>query len=96
MKVVYGSRFLKKLKKVDVRIKKSVKERILLFSKNPQSRELDNHELRDRWEGHRSVDITGDYRALYKERQIGEETVAYFVTFGTHDELYKPKKEQTD
>lgn len=88
MKVVLDPAFLKKLKKVNVRIRKSAKERLLLFSQNPDNPQLDNHPLRKEYLGYRSIDISTDYRALYKERQAGEETVAYFVILGTHDELY--------
>lgn len=88
MTVVYDFDFLKKLKKVDVRIRKSFKEKILLFSKNPVETELNNHELKKEYKGYRSIDITADYRALYKERKIGDEIVVYFEILGTHDELY--------
>lgn len=82
MKVVLDPAFYKKLKKVDVRIRKSVKERILIFSKNPNDLELNNHPLRKPYQGLRSIDIT-------KEVNIGEDHVAYFVELGTHDELYE-------
>lgn len=89
MKVFYDPAFLNILKKVDVRIKKSVKERILLFSKNPHDPQLNNHPLQRKYTGYRSINITGDYRALYKEVEIGDEKIAYFVLLGTHTELYK-------
>lgn len=92
MNVVYDSDFLEKLKKLGVRIRKSLREKILTFSKNPQDSQLDNHELRGEYAGHRSIDITGNYRAIYREVQIGDETVAYFVTIGTHEELYRKTK----
>ena len=88
MNVVYDSEFLKKIKKVNVRIRKSVKERIDLFSNEPMNPQLDNHLLKREWEGYRSIDITADYRAIYKEVQMAGETVAYFVALGTHEELY--------
>ncbi|MBI2611692.1 type II toxin-antitoxin system mRNA interferase toxin, RelE/StbE family [Candidatus Gottesmanbacteria bacterium] len=89
MNVVYDPEFVKKLKKVNVKIKKSAKERILLFSKDPTNPQLNNHPLKREWEGYRSIDITADYRAIFKETQIVDEIVAYFVAFGTHKELYQ-------
>ena len=91
MTIVYDPGFLKKLKKVDVRIRKSVKERILLFSKHPNDPQLNNHSLSKEYIGYRSIDITADWRAFYKETEINEEKVAYFVLLGTHDQLYKKK-----
>lgn len=88
MNVVYDPDFLEKLKKVDVRIRKSIKEKILLFSNSPNDPQLDNHPLQEKYQGYKSIDITFDYRAIYKEVQIGGEIVAYFVVLGTHKELY--------
>lgn len=88
MNPVLDSDFLKNLKKVDIRIRKSFKERIILFSKNPTDPQLKNHALRGQYEGYRSIDITANYRAVYKEVKIGEEPVAYFSLLGTHEELY--------
>jgi addiction module RelE/StbE family toxin len=94
MNIVYDPNFLEKLKKVDVRVRRSVKERILLFYKNHNDLQLDNHPLRESYLGYRSIDINSDYRAIYKEVQIGTEAVAYFVALGTHKELYEdPNKE---
>ncbi len=88
MKVIFDPTFLEKLKKVDVRIRKSTKEQLLIFSKDPYAPQLVNHPLRDLYSGYKSIDINADYRALYKERHAGGETVAYFVILGSHDELY--------
>lgn len=88
MRVVYDPAFLEKLKKVDVRIRKRVSERIILFSKNPEDPQLDNHPLQREYHGYMSIDITSDWRAIYKEAKIGTEIVAYFIFLGTHKELY--------
>ncbi len=88
MIIRYSPVFFKTLKKLDVKVRKSFKEQILVFSINPEDLQLDNHALKREWRGYRSIDITSDYRAIYKEKQIGEEKVAYFVALGTHEELY--------
>lgn len=89
MIVWYSPKFLKILKKVDVRISKSFKTKIAIFYRNPMDPSLDNHLLKRKWVGHRSIDITADWRAIYEETREGEETVAYFVAIGIHKELYK-------
>ena len=89
MNVFYDPAFLEKLKKVDVKIRKSVKERMLLFSNSPDDPRLDNHPLQEEYREYRSIDIASDHRAIYKEVQIGDEIVAYFVALGTHKELYR-------
>ncbi len=86
---VYSNKeFIKLYKKADVRIRKSTDERLRIFGKNPFEAGLNNHPLRDEREGYRSIDITNDYRAIYKEAKEGEEMNAYFVALGTHEELY--------
>ena len=88
MIIRYSPLFLKTLKKLDVRIRKSFKERILLFAKNPNDPQLDNHPLKREYRGLRSIDITADFRAIYEEKRDGEEETAYFVLIGTHKQLY--------
>lgn len=88
MNTVLDSDFLKKLKKVDVRIRKSFKEKIILFSKNPVDPQLNNHALREQYEGYKSIDITADYRAIYEEVKIKRKKVSYFILLGTHEELF--------
>jgi len=88
MKVKLDPDLLKKLKKLDVRIRKRFRKRILLFSKNPNDPELNNHSLKREYQGLRSIDITNDYRAVYEEMTVGEDTVAHFFLLGTHKELY--------
>lgn len=93
MIVRYSPVFLAKLKKANVRIRKSFKEKILIFSKNPDDPELNNHTLREPLQDLKSIDITADYRAIYKEKHEGEEDIAYFEGFGTHEELYQHSQE---
>jgi len=88
MKAKLDPDLLKKLKKLDVRIRKRFRERILLFSKNPNDPVLNNHPLKREYQGLRSIYITNDYRAVYEEIIVGEDTVAYFFLLGTHKELY--------
>lgn len=93
MKRRYDPAFIKALKKADIRIRKSFRERIAIFAKNPLDPQLNNHKLREPYKGLRSIDITNDYRAVYEEMTAGKDTVAYFVILGIHGQLYgKDKK----
>jgi addiction module RelE/StbE family toxin len=88
MKIQFSPNFHRKIKKEDVRIQKSFKEALQLFIKNPFDSQLDNHPLKDTWKGCRSIDITGDYRAIYEEINENDDIIAHFITIGTHQELY--------
>ena len=88
MIIKYTDNFLKQLKKSNVRIRKAFKERILLFEKDPNDLELNNHPLQREYVGFRSIDITADYGAIYKEIVQEDDTYIYFASFGTHTQLY--------
>lgn len=88
MKIQYAPGFIRKLKRADVKIRKSFVQKILIFSKNSSDPQLKNHKLREPYQGLRSINITADYRAIYEESTIGEDQIAYFVLLGTHEELY--------
>ena len=88
MKVKLDPDLLKKVNKLDVRIRNRFKEKILLFSKNPNDPVLNNHPLKKEYQGLKSIDITNDYRAVYEEMTVREDTVVYFSLLGTHKELY--------
>lgn len=83
---------MQKLKKQDVRIRKSFKIAINLFSKDPNYLGFNNHSLGKEWEGFRSIDVTSDLRAVYQEISELDETFAYFVELDTHEQLYRKHK----
>jgi addiction module RelE/StbE family toxin len=85
MKVRFHKNITKRYKKLQPAEKKKFDERITLFMENTHNVVLDNHPLRGSFVGYRSINITGDLRAVYKV--IDQET-AYFVVLGTHNELY--------
>lgn len=89
MIIKYSPSFLKTVKKVDVRIRNRLKQRLLKFSKDPIYSQLRNHPLRGKYLGKRSIDITSNWRAIYEEKLEGEEVIAYFIALGTHSQLYK-------
>ena len=91
MIIKYSPSFIKTMKKIDIRIRNRFKQKILIFSINPIHPRLRNHPLRGEYLGKRSIDITGDWRAIYEEKNEGEEITAYFIALGTHSQLYKYK-----
>lgn len=92
MKIQYDPDFLKTLIKLNVRIRKSFRKRAKIFLQNHLDPQLHNHILRGKYKGCRSIDITADYRVIYEELTEGGGIVAYFITIGTHNELYKAEQ----
>ncbi len=60
-------------------------ERLALFVENQYHPLLNNHSLQGEWAGCRSINITGDMRAIFEE--IAENNFE-FIAFGSHSELY--------
>lgn len=65
--------------------KRRFEQRILAFARDPFDPALRNHALGGMFEQYRSIDVTGDIRAIYKT--IDEYTTE-FAYIGTHHELY--------
>jgi len=78
--------FDKQYAKVNLKVKTAFKIRLEVFRDNPFDVKLRNHALKGKYLGYRSIDITGDVRALYK---IHGDLVIIFGFIGTHSQLYK-------
>jgi len=85
MKVKFHRNFEKLYDKLPDKIQKRFEERLIIFVGNPSDPTLRDHSLTGEWQGCRSINITGDYRALYEAQD--EETII-FVAIGTHSQLY--------
>lgn len=86
MNVTFHKRFDKMAGKLPPKVKTKMVERITLFSKDPLAYVLRNHALNTPYGGSYSIDITGDYRAIY---HLVDGHTAMFTHLGTHSQLYK-------
>ena len=85
MTFVRHERFKKDYKKLRVLDRNKCDERLLLFAEDPYNPILNNHALSGIYKGLRSINITGDFRALYQP--MGKNS-ALFVRLDTHSNLY--------
>lgn len=85
MKILFHNNFKKEYKKLTSREQRKCDERVLLFGENPYSTVLKNHPLHGVFKGFRSISIMGDIRAIY---ELIDDDIAYFITIGTHSDLY--------
>jgi len=86
----YSKKFLKQLKKTPLGIKIAFRDRFSLFVKNPNHPLLNNHPLKGGLSGYQSINITGDWRALYSEYFDDQNNkIIIFEVLGTHSQLYK-------
>lgn len=90
MLVRFTKKFSKQYDKADRKIKRLFDKKSELFLINPFHSQLNNHQLTGKLSGYRSINITGDWRALYSEyidKKRGN--VIVFEILGTHGQLYK-------
>lgn len=88
MKIDYVKNFLKSYKKLDNKIQKKFDEKVLIFQKSPTEKILNNHSLKGKYAWFRSINITWDYRAIFKEYPNGTYEFVDFIDIWTHSELY--------
>ena len=88
--VNYSRVFTKQLKKAPLEIKEAFRKRREIFVENPFSPQFNNHQLIGEYKGHRSINITGDWRAIFTEKldEVGNKIIL-FKFIGTHNQLYR-------
>lgn len=77
MEVRFSKKFAKQYKKSDRKIQSTF------------DAHLHGHPLKGKVQGLRSINITGDWRALYSERMEKGKMIVIFELLGTHSQLYK-------
>ena len=85
MKIRFHKNFEKQYKKLRRKEQDKVQQKLELFLEDPFCSRLNNHSLKGKYTDYRSINITGDLRAIYK--LINEEEFI-FVLIGTHSNLY--------
>lgn len=85
MRIKLHKNFEKHYKKLRVNEKQKFKERRDLFLQDEFNPILNNHSLKGKYLGHRSINVTGDLRAIYKR----DKDLIIFVSIDTHSNLYR-------
>ena len=86
MKPEYHKNFRKQFDKLPLKIQDKFGERLDLFLQNQFHPLLDNHSLTGEYEGCRSINITGNIRAIF---YLKTESDIVFINIGSHPELYE-------
>ncbi|HEY5600837.1 MAG TPA: type II toxin-antitoxin system mRNA interferase toxin, RelE/StbE family [Patescibacteria group bacterium] len=86
MTIAYHRNFTKGFKKLPIKHQDKFKQRLRLFKEDSFSPTLNNHELIGNYKGYRSINVTGDLRAVFK---IEEDDNILFVKIDSHSNLYK-------
>jgi addiction module RelE/StbE family toxin len=62
------------------------KKRLRIFLQDKSDPILNNHPLKGKMKGCRSINVGGDWRAIFEESPGGD---IFFLLLGTHSQLYK-------
>jgi addiction module RelE/StbE family toxin len=90
MQVRFSKNFTKCYDRANLKIRKAFDKRLKIFLQNPFYSTLNNHSLIGKYSSYRSINITGDWRAIYSEYvDVNEDKQVIFELIGTHSQLYK-------
>lgn len=84
MVINYHKDFVKSSKRLTVREKEKLIQRLKLFGQDAFDPILNSHALKGKYLGYRSINVTGDLRAIYKKNN----TEVIFVVLDSHSNLY--------
>ena len=89
MEIKLSNRFKKDSRKTNDKIRKFLTQRLKLFEQNPRHPLLRNHSLSGKYKNYRSINITGDWRALYSEHREKGKINVIFELLGKHSQIYR-------
>ncbi len=84
MLIHFTRKFAKQYDKADLKIKNAFQSRLKLFREDSFDPLLNNHSLQGKYLGYRSINVTGDLRAIYQKY----DDLVIFVTIDSHSNLY--------
>lgn len=85
MELILHKIFKRNFKKLPSKVQNKFFEKIEIFKNDKFHIILNNHSVEKIFPGCRSINITGDYRAIFED--FGDTII--FLHIGTHSELYK-------
>ena len=86
MKIELHRKFLKAYVRQPKKIREKFKEKRNLFIRDSLHPLLNNHTLTGEYKGCRSINITGDIRAIF---YVKPDSSVVFINIGSHSELYE-------
>jgi len=87
MQINFSTKFIKMLNKAPENIKKAFHKKRCFFILDYNNPILNNHKLSGKLKNHRSINISGDWRAIYCTNDSHKSVI--FCLIGTHSELYR-------
>ncbi len=89
MIVKFSKKFDKSYHKLNIKIQDKFNEKLIIFENDKYNQILNNHSLNWDYFWLKSINITWNYRAIFKEVDNLEYEFIEFINIGTHSQLYK-------
>jgi mRNA-degrading endonuclease YafQ of YafQ-DinJ toxin-antitoxin module len=77
--IIFSDRFERKLQEVPDEIKAAFADTLEMFNEEPNHPTLRNHPLKEKFAGFRSINVTADVRALFKESKVADFSVMHLL-----------------
>ncbi|NCF75361.1 MAG: type II toxin-antitoxin system mRNA interferase toxin, RelE/StbE family [Xanthomonadaceae bacterium] len=87
MQIDFSRKFIKMLAKAPVKIQKSFHKRLDIFLIDQFNVILNNHQLVGKYKGFKSINVAGNWRAIFKG--FKNDNLIVFYLIGSHSDLYK-------
>lgn len=84
MIITFHKDFVRDFKKLPPKTKEKFYERLSFFKKDEFNPALNNHSLKGKYLGYRSINVTGDLRTIFKKN--GDKVM--FMEINSHSNLY--------
>ena len=84
MKIKYHRKFIKVFNKLSPKTQKTFYQKLEIFYEDKHDEILCYHQLHGQLDNLFSINITGDYRALFQEKN----NIVIFMKIGRHCDLY--------
>lgn len=81
--------FNKSYEKLSKKLKLKVNNILVIFSENFYNKSLNNHALDWEYLWLRSIDVTWDYRIIFRELSGNKYEIVELIKVWTHSQLYK-------
>ncbi len=88
-RIIYSRQFVKHFARAPLQIQEAFEKRLLLFIDDRRHTLLHVHALQGQMSGFWSINVSGDWRAIYHEGVEGAVEWVEFIDIGTHSQLYR-------
>ncbi len=85
MEIRFSAKFRKQFSRAEENVKHAFNNRLILFQQDQTNPILRNHALTGKYRNYRSINVNGDWRALFSH----DGNIITFEMIGTHSQLYR-------